>query len=210
MTQTINFLRALPKSSSRLSVSHMGLILISAFTLFLIISMVTTVMQFKAYQALNKANIALIEVQQAYNKLAKEYPLLASDTPLPNQVKALQKQVQEKKEEYDSLVHLTSRRGFSQYMFALAQTVPTSLWFNKILINEDIGSVTLNGFAVRADDVSVLLKRLIDTPAFNKIVFNLFFVKANKNHPYVKFSIATEDLGSEDDKEDQSKTEPKG
>lgn len=209
MTQTINFLRALPKTSNRLPLSYIGLILIGLFVLFLIISMLTGVKQYKAHHVLNNSNIALKEAQQTYEKLAIAHPLLVSDTPLANQVKALQEQVLQKKAEYDSLEHRTNRRGFSQYMFALAQVVPTSLWFNQIRINQDTGSVTLRGFAVRSDDVSVLLSRLIDTPVYNKIVFNLFFVKTNKNLPYVKFSIATEDLGSEEDKEDQSKTELK-
>lgn len=209
MSQTINFLKALPKSSQRLSALLMGLIVLSAFILLFLISTMVGIKQHNTKLTLNRANTDLSQVQHTYDQLAKTYPLLVSDTPLVNQVKALEQQVQARQEEYDSLEHLTVRRGFAEYMLALAQTVPASLWFNHIQINQDKGSVTLDGYAVRPDDVSVLMSRLMKTPAYAKVIFDLFFVKAIKNHSYVKFSIATDTLGSEDEKEEPTTSAPK-
>ena len=209
MRQSINFLKVLPKNSSRLSVLHMGWILIGSFCFLLIISITYGVQQYNAHRALSAANTALLQAQQVYDTLAKAYPLLASDAPLVNQVKALEQQVHVKQEEYNLLEHLTVRHGFSDYMSGLAQTVPASLWFNQILINEETGSVTLLGYAVHPDDVSLLMSRLIHAPAYTETIFNLFYVKAVKNHSYVKFSIATDDLGSEEEKDAQAINEPK-
>lgn len=199
MTQSINFLKALPKSTQRLSASMMGLIVLIILVILVIISVILGLINFQTYKSLKMAQKNLMFAQQDYHKLAKAYPLLVSDIPFVNRVKELEGKLQAKKAELNSLEHLIVRRGFSEYMFDLAQTTPNTLWLNQIQINHDSASITLNGYAIRADSVSELMSRLLTTNSFKNVIFNLFFVKTIKNHPYVKFSIATNDLGPQEE-----------
>ncbi|MBL7480966.1 PilN domain-containing protein [Legionella bononiensis] len=210
MIQSINFLRDLPKDSSRLSVTKMVWIVIGVTVFLFIISVFKGVHIYNARSNLNELQQTLVNESQTYTELVKKYPLLSNNISLSNQIQALRNQVEERSADYAALEHLIVRPGFSGFMYALAQTVPASLWFNQISINLDSDSITLGGYAVRPDDVSVLMNRLMKTAAFKKIVFNLFYVKAITNRPYVKFSIATDDLGSEDDSEDPTKTDSGG
>lgn len=196
MQQSVNFLKTLPKSTSRLSPFIMGLVILGTLVVLALISMIAGLNHYQAYKSLDEAHKNLIIAQQAYDKIAKDYPLLASDIPFVNRVKDLEDKFQAKKAELDSLQHLINRRGFSEYLRDLAQKTPNTLWLNQIQINHDSGSVTLNGYSTRPDAVPEFMSSLLDTDAFKQEAFNLFFVKTIKNHPYLKFSIATKDLGS--------------
>ncbi|KTD05591.1 PilN domain-containing protein [Fluoribacter gormanii] len=199
MSQSINFLKGLPKSTSRLPASLMGLIVLITLVFLVIISVVLELVNFQAYKSLRMAQKNLLYAQEDYKRLTKDYPLLVSDIPFVIRVKNLEKKLQAKKVELNSLEHLVVRRGFSEYMFDLAQTTSNTLWLNQIQINHDSNSITLNGYAIRPDSVSELMSQLLTTNSFKNVIFNLFFVKTIKNHPYLKFSIATNALGPQEE-----------
>ncbi|QMT61227.1 PilN domain-containing protein [Legionella sp. PC997] len=199
MSQSINFLKGLPKSTSRLPAALMGLIVLITLVILAIISMVLELNNFQTYKTLRMTQGNLMQAQEDFNKLAKSYPLLVSDIPFVKRVKILEKKMQAKKIELDSLQHLVMRRGFSEYLFDLAQTTSNTLWLNQIQINHDTNSITLNGYAIRPDSVSELMSQLLTTNSFKNVIFNLFFVKTIKNHPYLKFSIATHALGPQEE-----------
>ena len=210
MIQSLNFLRDLPKDSSRLSVTKMVWIVIGVTIFLCILSVLKGIQIYNVHSKLKELQQSLVIESQTYTDLVKKYPLLSNNISLSNQIEALRNKVDERSADYAALEHLIVRPGFSEFMYALAQTVPASLWFNQISINLDSDSITLGGYAVRPDDVSVLMSRLMKTAAFKTTVFNLFYVKAMTNRPYVKFSIATDDLGSEEDSEDPTKTDSVG
>ncbi len=199
MQQSVNFLKALPKSTSRLPPFIMGLVLLATVAVLTLISMITGLSHYQAYKSLDEAHKSLVIAQQAYNKIAKDYPLLASDIPFVNRVKDLEDKFQAQKTKLDSLQHLINRRGFSEYLRDLAQKTPNTLWLNQIQINHDSGSVTLNGYSTSPDAIPEFMSNLLEADAFKQEAFNLFFVKTIKNHPYLKFSIATKDLGSKEE-----------
>ncbi|PWY55355.1 hypothetical protein DGG96_12035 [Legionella qingyii] len=199
MSQSINFLKGLPKSSSRLPASLMGLIVLITLVSLAIISVVLELINFQAYKSLRMAQKSLLYAQEDYKKMTKDYPLLVSDIPFVTRVKNLEKKLQAKKVELNSLEHLVVRRGFSEYMFDLAQTTSNTLWLNQIQIDHDSNNITLNGYAIHPDSVSELMSQLSTTNSFKNVIFKLFFVKTIKNHPYLKFSIATYALGSQEE-----------
>ncbi|WP_454782892.1 PilN domain-containing protein [Legionella sp. WA2022007384] len=199
MSQSINFLKGLPKSTSRLTASLMGWIVLITLVTLAIISIVLALINFQTYKSFRRTQKSLMHAQAEYNKLAKTYPLLVSDIPFVARVKTLEKKLQAKKIELNSLEHLVVRRGFSEYMFDLAQTTSNTLWLNQIQIDHDANSITLNGYAIRPDSVSELMSQLLTTNSFKNVIFNLFFVKTIKNHPYLKFSIATHALGPQEE-----------
>ncbi|AUH71958.2 PilN domain-containing protein [Legionella sainthelensi] len=199
MSQSINFLKDIPKSTSRLPASLIGLAVLIILAILVILSVILELVNFQVYKSLKMAQKNLIFAKQDYNKLAKDYPLLVSDIPFVTRVKNLEKTLQSKKIEFNSLEHLIVRRGFSKYMYDLAQITPNTLWLNQIQINHDSNSITLNGYAIRPDSVSELMRRLLTTSSFKNILFDLFFVKTIKDHPYLKFSIATNDLGPQEE-----------
>lgn len=211
--QQINLLNALPKNTSRISAILIGWIVLAIFAALVLISSIVGVYEYKSSYLLLDSKKILITVQKDYEKISKAYPLLTTDIPLINQVKDLEQTYRARKDEFESLEHLIVRRGFSEYMLGLAEATPNNLWLNEIHINHNSDNVTLGGYSIRPDEVSELMASLLTKPAYKKLIFNLFFVKTIKNHPYVKFSIATKELGAEEEKvvetTDQSSQKPK-
>lgn len=205
MNQSINFLNALPKKTSLISAFLIGVVALAVFGVLVVFSLITSYKQHMAHQTIKTTQYSLEIEKKAYDKIAEDYPLLASETPLVNKVKELIDKYQAKKAEAESLKHSTIRLGFSQYMLGLAQNTPGTLWLNKIQINQDSASITLTGYSMSPDAVSELMSRLATNLAFSQVVFKLFFLKTIKNHPYVKFSIATTDLGPEEENELEQK-----
>jgi hypothetical protein len=84
-------------------------------------------------------------------------------------------------------------------MLGLAQSAPSTLWLNQIQINHKTDSITLNGYSIAPNEVSELMSHLTTATAFSDIIFNLFFVKTMQSNGYIKFSIATNELGPEEE-----------
>jgi Tfp pilus assembly protein PilN len=211
--QQINFLKTLAKTSRQISASLIVWIVLTAFAILLLISFIVGVFEFQVDQLLEVSKKTLITSQNEYEKISKAYPLLATDIPLADQVHKLERAYKAKKDELDSLEYLIIRRGFSEYMLDLAEITPNTLWLNEIHINHQSDNITLSGYSTHPDAVSDFMSRLLSTSAYKNVIFNLFFVKSIKNHPYVKFSIATKELGSEEEKivekTDQTSQKPK-
>ena len=201
MSQSINFLKSLPKQTQKLTAMIMMWIVLGTLGVFLAISLMVGISQFSTHQELYVAQQALLKVNHQYDKLVQTYPMLASETSLMDQVMALEQKIQAKQSQIDSIEHLTFRRGFSEYMQALAKVMPEAAWLNEIKVNHDSDSITLTGYSMIPDSVADLMHRLVGTKAYEKVVFNLFYVKSLKNYNYVKFSIATDTLGALGDKD---------
>jgi Tfp pilus assembly protein PilN len=199
MTQSINFLKVLPKSYSRLSAMLMLWVVLAALGILILGSIGISVRQVAAHSKLNQALRVLAGAKVAYNQLAKQYPLLASDTPLINQVNALEAEVQMRRVSLQSIEDLLFRSGFSGYMRDLAEVVPGTLWVNQIQIKHAPESITLNGYAISPDAIPMLIARLANTSTYAHVIFKLFFVKAIKHRSFFKFSVATTLLGTEEE-----------
>lgn len=199
MSQSVNFLKTIPKSTSRLTATKIGLIAFALLFILMIISIIQGFINLKLQKSLEKAQKDLQVLQENYDKLAKAYPLLVGDIPFVKRIKNIEDEFQSKKAQIETLEHLIRRRGFSQYMFDLAQTTPRMLWLNQIQIDHDFGSVTLSGYTIDPDTVSELMSQLFTTNSFKNVIFKLFFVKTIKEHPYLKFSIATNTLGPQEE-----------
>lgn len=211
--QQVNFLKALPKKINRISAVLIGWIVLAIFAVLVLISLIVGVGEYQAGYLLKDSKKRLIAVQKDYEKISKAYPLLTAETPLIEQVKDLEQTYKASKDEFESLEELMVRRGFSEYMLGLAEAAPTTLWLNEIHINHNLDNISLSGYSIRSDTVSELMGNLLTTPPYSNVIFTLFFIKTIKNHPYVKFSIATKELGAEEEKvveaTDQSSQKPK-
>lgn len=198
--QQINFLNALPKKSSRISAPLIMWIVLATFTVLILISLLVTFFKLQVNYSLRESKKNLILVLKDYNTLAKKYPLLDSEIPLAQQVNNLENAFKTKKDELDSLENLTARRGFSEYLLGLAESTPSTIWLNEVHIDHKSENITISGYSTNPEAVSGLMNPLLTKPAYKNAVFNLFFVKSIKNKSYVKFSIATKKLGSEEEK----------
>lgn len=194
MNQSINLLKALPKKNIRLSASIIGWATLLTLVILVIITVSLFQINAKEDKTLAEVEKELQMVQQEYDKLVKKYPLLVSDLPLEKQIKDLEENLQAKKDELNFLEHIVFRRGFSQYMYDLAQVTPNTLWLSDININHESKSINLNGYVMNHHTVAEFMHKLVTTPSFKDDDFNLFFVKTVKNHSYLKFSIATKEL----------------
>ncbi len=197
--QRLNFLNILPRPTNRLPAWMMGLILIAVFTLLVISSLVIGIKQYRDSRVLNQVKESLLVSQQAYNKIAEAYPLLAGDTPIAHRVKELEERYQVNAAAFESFERLIVRHGFSKFMSGLAQTTPNTLWLNQIQINNDSSAITLSGYTMRPDALTVFMNALLTAKPFNKVTFNAFVIKRVKEHSYMKFLIATENSGLGDD-----------
>ena len=206
--QNINFLRNLPQANSQLTVAMMNWILGGSCVVLLAISIFFSVQYFEVKSTFSENTANLSAIENEYNAIIKEYPLLAIDVPVSKQVEDLETKFNIQKEKVESIKQLTVRKGFSKYMFALAEASPNTLWLNQVMVNLDIKSFTVNGYAVNPDSVSTLMTQLQRTNAYKGITFNLFFVKALKNSSYVQFSIATNELGSSENADAKSGLSP--
>ncbi len=193
MTQSVNFLKDIPKISPRLSLSRMSFIICIAVLLLTSISVLQYWQQSKVQLELDAANAKLVNAQQTYDQLLQAHPLLVGDIPLTERVKTLQQQYQDKKNQYGAFEQVVAQRGFSHYLLGLARSVPNSLWLDHIKVDDAQANVFVQGFAVRPDDVSTFLRHLKRDPAYAKIFFNLFSLKTVTDKNYVKFSVATQD-----------------
>ncbi len=195
MSQSVDFLRVLPKKTSKLSALIIGLVTAGIVSLLILSSIFTAIKQISAHYQLQTAQEKVITAQKQYDALAKAYPLLASDSPLVNQVKELSEKAQIKRDEVKNLETLLLRRGFSEYMYGLAQAAPSTLWVNQLTIQHHPVAATISGYTLSSEMVSDLMSRLMKTEAYAEIVFNLFLIKTIKNRPYARFSISTTALG---------------
>jgi Tfp pilus assembly protein PilN len=88
--------------------------------------------------------------------------------------------------------------------FTEPRVIPSSLWLNEIIIHHDQNKVTLNGFTIDPDSITLLMSNLSKEGPFKKIEFTLFFVQALKDHAYAKFSISNNELGQKEMEEVQA------
>lgn len=196
-SQRINFCTSLPSHAKYLSALVMASIIFVLVVLLFIVSLFLGIYQFSLYRTEVVEKVAFEKIKQDSQILTQRYPLLASDTPLVNQVKDFAQQIRERREAFRRLTHATLRRGFSEFMNALAQETPATVWLTKIDLNQDSGSMRLSGYTLSADGVSELMLRLARTNPFHDVVFDLFYVKKEIDKPYNKFAIANDDLGQD-------------
>lgn len=195
MTQQVNFLNVIPKSSKRFTAQQIALSASVLGALLLLISMMSLFNLWMTNHRFSTASAELQNLQQSYAALAQTYPLLASDNPIVNQVTAMEERFSARKTQIDSLRDILVRRGFSEYMEGVAQSAPKTLWINQMQVKYHPSSVTLSGYATTHHSVSEFMASLSKTAAFSELVFNLFSIKTIKNHPYLRFSIGTATLG---------------
>jgi hypothetical protein len=201
MTQSVDFLKLLPKSTNRVPLLFMVIGMTLTLVILLIISIVTYINYHTHYSELTNTQRQLEKTQLQYNEVVKKYPLLANDTPLLERVNHLSQQYHTKLAQFEKLTHLLIRPGFSRYMLSLAQVTPNTLWLDEIQIDHSTSNIMLSGYATRPDSVSYMMSHLSTTEAFNNIVFHSFFVRAIKNHSYVSFSVATNTINPSRDNE---------
>lgn len=203
--QSVNFLNVLPKSTNRIPPWLMALAVLVTLIILATASLFTYLSYARVKASLRLEEQAFNNVNTQYNNLLHKYPLLAQETPLINEVHKLEQQYNSKLLEFNALKHLVVRPGFSGYMLNLAQIVPNTLWLNRLQINHSLAQVILNGYAMRPDSVSELMRRLVTTPSFSNVLFSSFFVRAVKNHSYVRFSISSHEINLEEVQEEERK-----
>lgn len=181
MTQQVNFLKSVPKPKTQLPPELIMLVVTGVFVLLVLGSMMLWMYQWSVNSQLTSVQQTNQDASAAYQKLAAQYPLLASDTPLVTTVMNLEKALHDKEAYFAQLTHATIRKPFSTYLNAIAQAVPDGLWLTIININEDSGNLSLQGEAMNPSLISLFLSALEQIPPFAGETFELFAVKQKSN-----------------------------
>lgn len=198
MKQQLDFIKNIPKPLHHLSTSMMGLIILGCLGFFLLVSI--SVQIYKNVEN-NQLNQLIVEKQieaDKFQKLAKQYPLLASNTPLVTKVAQFEKIFNEKHVEFEKLSHATLRMPFSLYLKAIATAIPSGIWLKNIWINEETDSYSLSGFAIDASAITIFVQKLQTVYPFNKVTFVLFSFKKNEKTNLIEFEIADDKLLNKD------------
>lgn len=193
MKQDIDFLKSLPPKPVQLPAKWITLAAVASLALITLISFDMTISQIDDYFNVKKIHADNLQVTMLFQKTAKIYPLLAGDTPLPIQVGALEKALEDKKNEYAVITQSALHYGFSNYLDALSKIVPDGLWLNAISINQVKKVASLSGYMIKPVDVSILLQALQDSPTFAGTTFNVFTVKGVQGKAYTSFNITNTD-----------------
>lgn len=210
MSQHVDFLKSIPKVRTQLPAD---MILAGIATSILLLILGSVSLWF--YQASVNKELQLVQSKnqketEAYQTLAKDYPLLAGDTPLVTKVMALEQQLHDKEAYFAELTHTTVRKPFSKYLIALSQAAPEGLWLTGININQDSGNMSLEGKALSPSLIGPFLKKLESIPPFIGEAFDLFAVKGQPDTSGLhQFEVANNQLLNDEltKEKDKSKKE---
>ena len=108
----------------------MLMISIAFIALLLLISLSKWIDHYGLQKTVMRANIEQQVARVRYDNLAKTYPILASQVPILTQLKELEHKVTQTQNQYNAIRHYTLRRGFSIYMYGLAQASRDSTWID--------------------------------------------------------------------------------
>ena len=190
MKQQINFLKSLPQTPLQLPAKWITLATIATLVLLTWISFNMALNTVDNYLFVKQIHEENIQVTATFQQAAKAYPLLAGDMPLVDKVGALEKELQTKKNQYDTLSHTALRHGFSSYLQTLAKIVPQGLWLSDIIVNQETKTASMKGYMINPVAVSQLLQALQHSPSFAGITFHLFYVKQIPEKSYSEFELA--------------------
>lgn len=197
MKQEINFLKALPKEPIQLPAQWITLIVIATLALLTVISLGMGMTQIKDAWALRQVHHAHTEALTVFQKTAKLHPLLASETPVVEQIALLKTRLKNKQIYYEDISRSALRYGFSNYLGALADVIPEGVWLNEMMIDQTTKNTSLSGYALQPVKMSLFLEALQKAEPFAGTTFGLFSMKAIPKKAYIEFKITNTqaDLG---------------
>jgi hypothetical protein len=160
-----------------------GLILLSVYTLFQ-----TQQLQQQLDETIKQRN----ERQQRLNTLRVQYPQRVKDPTLQQQIEQLRTRLQDSQELLAAVENYedSPTQGFSAYLEGLSRQDMRSLWLTRIVVRGQ-RQLALEGSALAAQDVPLLIQRLGKEPAFNGTEFQRVEIQANEETGQVDFFLNT-------------------
>lgn len=196
MKQEIEFIKSFPKTTVQLPSQWIFIATITAFVLFISISIIMLMYQMNQYMALRGLISRHAVVFAESKKLSAQYPLLANSSSLINNLPIMEATLNEKQAYYASLSRTALRRGFSEYLLALASLVPDGLWLQKIIINQEAENFLLAGYMIEPVKISLLIQSMQKAPVFTNISFDLLNIKEVPKKIYTEFTVSNKPQAS--------------
>jgi hypothetical protein len=194
MKQNIDFFPSLSTESVKLPSKWITISVAASMVLIMLLSLTTLLNQIRYYFELKQVHADNIQATALFYKIAKSYPLLATDTPLGVHLGLLEEALKEQEKQYADLTRSKLRYGFSNYMKTLAQIVPEGVWLKTISIHQEKKTALLIGDMVKPVDVSILLDALQTAPTFSDTVFNVFYIKGVPGKTNIEFKVTNASL----------------
>ena len=143
-------------------------------------------------QALQDKNTALPSQIALLEKQRKE---LRPDPALLQEQDRIRKLIAEKQELSEMLNQMqpgVSGRGFSPYLYGLAQVSRSGVWITDFDLHLALSQVELSGIARTASDVPLLLRDLGETDAYQAIrIADFAIAKESKDHKFKVMGFVT-------------------
>jgi len=160
-----------------------GLMLLSAYTLFQ-----TRQLQ----QQLDEAIQQRSDRQQQLSTLRLQYPERLKDQTLQQQIEQLRGQLQNSQKLLAAVENYEDNptQGFSAHLAGLARQDLRSLWLTRIVMRGQ-RQLALEGSALSAQDVPVLIQRLGREPVFSGTEFQRVEIHRNEETGQVDFFLNT-------------------
>lgn len=160
-----------------------GLMLLFAYTLFQ-----TQRLQDQLDEATQQRNERL----QRLTTLRTQYPEKVKDNSLQQQVEQLRLQLENSQALLAAVQNYEDNptQGFSGQLAGLARQDLRSLWLNRIAVRAQ-RQLVLEGSALSAQDVPVLIQRLGSEPVFSGTAFQRVEIQANEKTGQVDFFLDT-------------------
>jgi hypothetical protein len=160
-----------------------GLLLLSGYTLFQ-----TRQLQEQLVEATQQRDDRI----QRLDTLRRQYPQRVRDQTLQQQVEQLRAQLQESEQLLAAVENYedSPTAGFSAHLAGLARQDLRSLWLTRITVRGQ-RQLALEGSALSAQDVPLLLQRLGKEPVFGGTEFQHVEIQANEETGQVDFFLNT-------------------
>jgi len=141
-------------------------------------------------QQLAAATTQRDERQQRLSALRQQYPERIRDASLGQRVEAARKTLQNRQALFQAvqLYDDDPTLRFSEQLAGLSRQDLPSLWLRHIILGAN-HQVVLEGSALAADDVPILLQRLSKEQAFSGTAFQSVVIQRNDDTHHIDFSL---------------------
>jgi hypothetical protein len=145
------------------------------------------------------------QFEQEEAELDRKLKLLEANMIAPTAQEELLKKVQllafeqkNKQEALATLVQIQSAQslGFSGYFKALATQMVPGVWLTNFRFGNDPNYISLEGLALKAEDVPPLIEGLGKEAVFNGKTFQVFRLSMDAKNQYLNFVLQTTDVNT--------------
>lgn len=195
MIQQVNLYQLELKEAQGLSFWFMTKVVSGFVILLFFISVMNIYNHIKTKQELHVVELEQNETSQAMEKAKSKIPNAQTKEAYLEQIRHLETEQKTRKDMLATLINLQSTQtlGFSRYFNALASQVTSGVWLTIFKLDQDKNDISLEGIALRPDNVSHLMDGLSHESVFRGKIFQVFKLAVDEKIDHINFKLSTEE-----------------